>query len=175
LRTDPLAIRQAVEGDEAAIADLHVRAWQSAFRGLLPDTYLDGLPAQMDRRRDMWRGRVGDAERRVWLAERDGVLLGFCDTGDARDLSSGTAELNTIYLDPVVVGTGIGAALMRHALADLGGRGYRAAVLWVQDANERARRFYEKGGWAADGAQKTEDVWGTPVHQLRYRVALSDG
>ena len=65
--------------------------------------------------------------------------------------------------------------MMRHAVADLRVRGYRAAVLWVQDANTRARRFYEKGGWVADGALKTEDVWGTPVHQLRYRIALTDG
>jgi ribosomal protein S18 acetylase RimI-like enzyme len=73
------------------------------------------------------------------------------------------------------VGTGVGAALMRHALADLRARGYRTAILWVLDTNTRARQFYEKGGWRADGATKTERVWGTSVRAVRYQIALDEG
>jgi ribosomal protein S18 acetylase RimI-like enzyme len=171
------SVRPAVAGDEAAIAGLHVRASQAGFRGLLPDAYLDRLPEQTEQRREMWRRLVGgaDAGHRVWVAERDGELVGFCDTAPAPNLPPDTAVLNTIYVDPELVGTGVGTALMRRAAADLRERGYRAVVLWVQDANVRARRFYEKGGWVADGAEKSEDVWGTPVRQLRYRLAVADG
>jgi GNAT superfamily N-acetyltransferase len=116
----------------------------------------------------------------VWVAERDGAVVGFCqtapigeaDAGSDSARASNTAELRTIYLAPEVVGTGVGAALIRHALGDLRARGFRAAFLWVIAGNERARRFYEKGGWRPDGVEKTEEAWGTPVHQVRYRIEL---
>ena len=156
------SIRRAAEEDASALAGLHVRAWQWAYRGMLPDAYLDGLAGQTAQREAMWRQELRGlpAECLVWVAERDGRLVGFCNTAPSRDG------------EPEVAGTGVGAALMRHAMAALRARGYRAAVLWVLDANERARRFYEKGGWRADGAAKEEDVWGVVVRELRYRIAL---
>ena len=36
-------MRRAVEGDAAAIAAVHVRAWQVAYRGIVADAILDGL------------------------------------------------------------------------------------------------------------------------------------
>jgi hypothetical protein len=38
-----MLIRAAVAADVAAIAQVHVRTWQSAYRGHIPDAYLDGL------------------------------------------------------------------------------------------------------------------------------------
>jgi hypothetical protein len=37
------------------------------------------------------------------------------------------------------------------------------------DSNNRARRFYEAGGWAADGAAKLDDRPGFMLHEVRYR------
>ncbi|HEV2125724.1 MAG TPA: GNAT family N-acetyltransferase, partial [Chloroflexota bacterium] len=110
----------------------------------------------------------------VWVAERDGEIIGFCNTVPATEELAGTAELQTLYLAPEVVGTGKGAALIRCALNDLRARGYGAAVLWVLDTNARARRFYEKGGWQADGTEKTEQLWGITVREVRYRIALTE-
>jgi hypothetical protein len=41
-----ISLRPAVPGDSLAVARIHVRAWQTAYRGLLPDAYLDGLRAE---------------------------------------------------------------------------------------------------------------------------------
>jgi hypothetical protein len=38
-------IRHAVADDADAIGSVHVPAWPSAYRGVLPDEYLDGLRA----------------------------------------------------------------------------------------------------------------------------------
>jgi RimJ/RimL family protein N-acetyltransferase len=46
-------------------------------------------------------------------------------------------------------------------------------VLWVLATNERARRFYEKAGWHADGAEAPHDVGGTTHTVVRYRRSLS--
>jgi hypothetical protein len=53
---------------------------------------------------------------------------------------------------------------MLDALPFLGPRAY----LWVLAENARARRFYERGGWTADGVTRTEAIGGEPVLQLRY-------
>ncbi|MPZ99320.1 MAG: GNAT family N-acetyltransferase [Dehalococcoidia bacterium] len=88
----------------------------------------------------------------------------------------GTATLHWIHLDPAYVGTGIGRALMAHALDDLRERGYRAVVLWVLEGNARARRFYEIGGWTPDGAhaERLFPAGGLdwPAVEVRYRREL---
>jgi hypothetical protein len=42
----------------------------------------------------------------------------------------------------------------------------------VIGANDRAKRFCESLGFSPDGAEKTEDVSGCPVRELRYVRAL---
>jgi hypothetical protein len=42
-------------------------------------------------------------------------------------------------------------------------------VLWVLAGNARARRFYEIAGWVADGAERTSEVFGATVSEVRYR------
>jgi hypothetical protein len=36
-------VREAEAGDAAAIAALQVRSWRTAYRGIVPDAFLDGL------------------------------------------------------------------------------------------------------------------------------------
>lgn len=47
------------------------------------------------------------------------------------------------------------------------------ATLWVLEANARARRFYERKGWAVDGAAREEEVGGRRVTEVRYRRLLA--
>jgi hypothetical protein len=39
----------------------------------------------------------------------------------------------------------------------------------VLPANTRARRFYEIAGWVADGSERTMEVLGVVVPEVRYR------
>jgi hypothetical protein len=45
-------VRPARAGDVPQIALIHVRSWQGAYRGLMPQEYLDGL--QPDQRAGLW-------------------------------------------------------------------------------------------------------------------------
>jgi GNAT superfamily N-acetyltransferase len=89
-------------------------------------------------------------------------IVGFSYLGP--DPETGGMILNAIHVDPSYVGGGVGKRLMVDALAHLGDR----AVLWVLAGNDRARRFYEKGGWRFDGTTRTELWGGVPIEQLRY-------
>jgi GNAT superfamily N-acetyltransferase len=170
-------IRRAVVRDAEAIAGLHIRSWQHTYRGMLPDRFLDGLSEGQDQRVEAARNGLANegAEVRTWVAERADQVVGFAITGPSRDADAPptTGEVVAIYLEPAVVGTGIGRALFEHAVADLRARGYQEATLWVLEMNSRARRFYEAAGWRPDGATKTEERPGAVFHEVRYRLALA--
>jgi len=170
----PIRIREGEQRDIEAIATIHVRAWQDAYRGQLSDDYLEGLDIaeRIPQTRSMIEG--SPPEFRVWVSQDDEDIVGFAVTGPSQDADADpkTGEVYAIYLDPSRVGTGAGRALFEHAVADLRARGYSTATLWVLESNERARRFYEAAGWATDGASTSERVDCEMRPTVRYRVGL---
>lgn len=169
-----VTVRPAKLSDAEAIATINVAAWQAGYRGLIPDVVLDTLEAaQRVQGRRAWLAE-DPGEQRHWVACVAATVVGYADTGPARDddLPRGTAEVYTLYLDPAHWGTGAGRVLFAHAVSDLAGRGFGRVVLWVIDGNARARRFYEAAGWAADGASKDSDIDGHPFCEVRYHLAV---
>jgi GNAT superfamily N-acetyltransferase len=165
-------IRPAKTGDADAIAGVHVRSWQAAYVGVVPQAILDGL--SVERRAAQWRDVIEhDGDERVWVVDEGGQVRGFASIGPARDddLPPGSGELYAIYLEPEAWGTGIGRALFEAAVDDLRGRRSGPLVLWVLTDNPRARRFYEAAGWAHDGTTRMLDFDGTPIEEVRYRPA----
>ena len=73
---------------------------------------------------------------------------------------------------PRPLGAGVGRTLLAAAQAELTRLGYTEAVLWVLPNNARARRFYEVAGWITDGIQRTSEVLGVVVPEVRYRRRL---
>jgi GNAT superfamily N-acetyltransferase len=170
----PLRIREAVPADARAIAEIHVRSWQTAYRGQLTDEYLDGLSVE-DRLAQHRRSlEEPPAEWRTWVAQEAGDVAGFAVTGPSQDADATErmGEVYAIYQEPARLGTGAGRELFDHAVGDLRRRGFVAATLWVLETNERARRFYEVAGWAPDGTVSTERVDCEMRPTLRYRVEL---
>ncbi len=170
-------IRLATIDDARSIAELHIRSWQWAYKGLIPDSYLESLPTTLEQRVERNQTRLASRGRdeRMWVAEEQGRVVGYVDTGPSRDAdaASDTAEVYAIYLEPEASGKGIGRALLAHAVQDLRQRGYRQATLWVLESNARARRFYEAAGWLPDGAAKTEEMPGALLHEVRCRVVFN--
>ena len=73
---------------------------------------------------------------------------------------------------PRPLGAGVGRTLLAAAQAELTRLGYTEAVLWVLPNNARACRFYEVAGWITDGIQRTSEVLGVAVPEVRYRRRL---
>jgi ribosomal protein S18 acetylase RimI-like enzyme len=161
-------VRPATVADTPAMGRLHVRAWQAAYRGQMPDGYLDGL--QASERAAGWERALRRERPRsaVLVAERAGEVVGFAALGPSPD-PEGAGELFAINVDPAHWGTGAGRALLEAAQDELARLGFAETVLWVLPANARARRFYELAGWAADGTERTVDALGVTVAEVRYR------
>lgn len=170
------AIRPARAADAAQLALVHVRSWQSAYRGLVPQEYLDGLdPARRLARWERTLAELDPVSDGVLVAEEGSRLQGFVGYCPGRDHDTDpqtTGEITVLYLRPDAWGQGIGRQLMAAAVSGLTAAGYDQAVLWVLDGNTRARRFYAAGGWRADGTVKDEDIAGFTLTELRYRRSL---
>ena len=163
---DGTVIRAARVADAPQIAVVHVRSWQGAYRGLLPQAYLDGLdPAQRVGQWERSLAEANDGRDGVLVADAGGTLLGFVAYSPSRDGDADPArvgEIDAIYLRPSAWGKGIGRRLMGAALARLAEAKFDQVTLWVLDSNVRARRFYEAGGWLADGARKSTKAEASP-------------
>jgi GNAT superfamily N-acetyltransferase len=124
-----------------------------------------------DRERS-WQTTFDEPEYGVVVAEDRARLVGFASFGPSRDDDAppGTGEIPAIYVDPAVLGTGVGRQLFDAAAANLRGRGFTRATLWVLEANDRARRFYEKAGWSWDGTMSHHQFECANEPIVRYAV-----
>jgi GNAT superfamily N-acetyltransferase len=171
---EAILVRAARPEDARRIAEVHVASWRHAYRGLLPDEYLEKLSVdERETQRLAWFSHPGPNSG-VFVAEQAGRVVGFAAFEPSRDddAPSKTGEIPAIYVEPSVMGKGVGRELLEEATAELRLAGYTRATLWVLEANERARRFYENGGWTWDGAVSTHDFDCANEPVVRYAVDL---
>lgn len=167
-----------------ALVRAHVDAWRVAYRGVIPDSYLDS--DELEQQRDtMWRSwRWADTPgQHVYVAVLDDRVVGFGfigpDRGDGPGSSTRRGEVYAFYLHPTAWGSGAGPALMARCTGHLRDHGFERAVLWVLRDNPRARRFYEKTGWSFTGEESsfdgpaTANALPTPVPEVQYGIVLS--
>jgi len=167
-----LAVRAARTEDAVEVAGVHVRSWQAAYRGLLPQAYLDGLRVE-DRMTRYTFDRTGPDQPATVVAVKDGAICGFATTGPSRDRDVPNAgELYALYVDPRVWGLGVGRLLMAEARTRLRRQDFSEAVLWVLAGNDRAQRFYRADDWMPDGHGREHEVGGITVDEIRYRRPL---
>lgn len=168
-------IRRATVEDAAAIAVVHVRSWQAAYRGLIAQDYLDGLdPGERAELWEQWLPAADWPRRGTLVAELDADVVGFANFVPTRDEDADprtVAAITAIYLLPAHWGAGLGRRLMTATLDALG-TAYQEVTLWVLDTNDRARRFYDAGGWRTDGAAQVDTTLGLPLRVVRYRLPL---
>jgi ribosomal protein S18 acetylase RimI-like enzyme len=162
-------VRRARLEDARAIAQVHAETWREAYEHVFGAERLASVT--VDARLAQWERILAAGQSDVFVAATDGIV-GFVSTGDSRDADA-EAELFAIYVLPEAWGSGAGAALMRAGIEAMRLRASGDAVLWVLDDNPRARRFYEREGWALDGERKEDEYLGLRVAEVRYRIALA--
>jgi putative acetyltransferase len=120
-------IRGALPSDIFAMAEVTAASYAAGFADIL------GAEALAKRDAAFFRDRFRDAWPHMRVAEERGRLLGVTLVTDR--------HLDMLFVDPEVIGAGVGAAL----LADVEAHG--AATLECFRDNHGARRFYERHGW----------------------------
>lgn len=160
-------IRDARPSDARRFEEIRVGGWKTAYAGLVDADFLASY--------DVDDVRV--AEREQWLADLPAgeVMLVAEITGEVAggailtpapdDDAPEAAELLALYIDPNRRFHGIGTALLDAGFDRMP---QPVQVLWVLEGNVPARRFYERHGFATDGATKEHHSPGNPV-EVRYR------
>ena len=171
-----MIVRPARPGDEHGIATVQVRTWQEAYSHVFGRERLATL--DVERSGSGWGEQLAAPAPRstILVADRAGDVVGFVAIGPSRDADAAdeTGEIYAIYVLPAEWGSGVGNDLHAAALAALRDAGFRDAALWVLEDNPRARRFYEREGWALDGGRMDAEILGVPVAEVRYRRGLAE-
>lgn len=160
-------VRWATPDDASDLAEVHVTSWRTAYRGILPAGYLQGLDRSARER--WWLGFVTEGAR-VHVVESGGRVVGFCHAGRSED--AGWGEVFAIYVHPGHWGRGHGRALLDAAEAHLADEGLTQALLWVLEQNTAARAFYQRQGWRPGKPFRVEEIGGAQVTELRYEKDL---
>jgi len=188
-----MVIRSGSAADAASIAAVQRAGWLAAYDGIISREIIDRVTApdegarvrQTFRTRPWQRMTVAVAGTRDSREPGDPGIVGYASFGPETDVLTGpwphpltgagrdgrVAELYALYVRPAWWSTGTGRALMDRVLARNSAVRYSSVVLWVLQDNSRARRFYERAGFAPDGAAHRLDQLGG-VTEVRYRRIL---
>jgi ribosomal protein S18 acetylase RimI-like enzyme len=161
--------RDASAQDFDAIAALQIENWRSAYRGILPDAYLDDTV--VEERREYWRAvsHAGPEGQLVLVTTTGDVLAGFISVYLDADAEV-DATIENLHVSPQFQGCGLGRRLLAAAAERLIAIPATSVCLWVFDANVDAIRFYRRLGGKADAygyddfadahAPHTRIIWG---------------
>lgn len=158
-----MVLRKVKKTDDfEAIANVYVRSWQAAYKGIASQDYLDALTA------DRWKDVLSGSALESFVLLDGANYVGTCAISPARDEAmAGWGEIVSIYLLPEYFGKGCGKKLLCAAQEELHRGGYSSIYLWVLAQNERARSFYERNGFAPRDAVRVE-VGGKELEEVRY-------
>ena len=163
-------IRLALPADAPDMAEIHARSWEAAYKDIIPGEYIQEKSAT---RPALWKRIITDENTSRYVIETGGKVVGFLhiDPPQDDDLDDSFYELHGIYLHPNVCRQGIGSQAMDFAYGIARNLGKTTMTLWVFAENANSIKFYEKCGFAADGATKTLDC-GKTMQCIRMRRPL---
>ena len=167
-------IRQATILDASAIAQIHVQTWQIAYRGIVPDSYLDAL--SIEQRVEQWRSILSKSAAGTWVSEVDKEIVGWISFGQSRDQDAHkTGEIYAIYVQSTMWRYGIGRELMALAEEQLWRSKVETITLWVLEDNVSGREFYTTLGYSFDGTKREENTGGKMLVDYRYVKCCRSG
>lgn len=161
--TQPVTIRPARPGDEAALALVGAASFLESYAGIVDG---QGIIRHCQERHtaEVYARALADPSQRLWLAEiaPGGAPVGYLHLA-APDLPVPTGpndiEIKRIYVLSRLHGTGLGRTLVETALEHARAAGHTSVVLGVYKGNERALAFYGRAGFEALG-ERQFDVGG---------------
>lgn len=134
-------IRKAVQSDAARLAEIEIFNYRLYFYPIFrsDEFYFGDLQVP-----SLMRAYDDPALLNNAFVYDDGVVKGFARVKGG--------ELEKLFVEPVLQGAGIGAALLQYAVRELGAR-----TLWALEKNTRAIAFYQRHGFARTGEKKLEE------------------
>lgn len=159
-----MTIRPLSEYDDPlALSLVYEESWKHAYKGIIPQDYLDGIP------RGRWAGSLTEAGRHTLVVTEGERIVGTsCCCRSRLPEMNDWGEIISIYLLPEYMGKGYGRALMTAAINMLIEMGFENIFLWVLEENHNARGFYEKMGFKPSGRYLDDNIGGKALREMQY-------
>lgn len=138
-------VRDARFEDMKLASDIMVRSFRSAFAPFVSWETMETCTNEENCQR-MLEEIFLEGKMHVLMGDSSGMLC-WQETEEG-------AELVTIHSLPDSWGSGLGHAMLMHAMEQIGSR---RVFLWAFKENLRARRFYEKHGFRWDGRERVSE------------------
>lgn len=160
-----MQIRYLEQSDDLnEISRIYVQSWRYAYKGIIPQDYLDSI---QDGR---WVKSLSAEGRTHFVCESDGIPSGTASVCASRwEQHKKCGEIVSIYFLPEYIGKGFGKPLLQRCVSELEQRGFERVILWVLEDNLAARRFYEKNGFVCSGEYREDNIGGKPLREVLYR------
>lgn len=146
---------------------VHAKSWQKAYRGIVADHIADEFTPV--KRAEVFREVLVSRPEEYYLFKADGLPAGIALLHKSHEESAvdTDGEIYAVYFHPDFWGTPITHEAFQFCISRLKERGFTKINIWVLEDNKRARKFYEKYGFAFDGARQQIEI-GKPLTELRY-------
>lgn len=159
-----MEIRYIIKEDNPfEISKIYESSWKYAYKGMIPQAYLDSIPA------GQWANNIYKSGLKSLVLIEDGRMIGtasFCRSRWERYSDYG--EIVSIYFLPDYIGKGYGRLLLNKCIEQLKQDGFSKLLLWVLEDNHRARKFYEKNGFVYSGVFMVDNIGGKEVREVLY-------
>lgn len=157
---DDLTIRLASPADEPALGR-YGGALMRQHHELDPQRFITTANPERGYGRFLV-SQLGDPETVVVVAERAGAVVGYAyatlEPMSWNDLRDACGYLHDVFVDPAARGGGIGARLVKAAIARLEARGAPRVVLMSAARNEPAQRLFERLGFRRTMVEMTREA-----------------
>lgn len=145
------------------IGKLYESSWKYAYKGILPQDYLDHIPM------GQWVDSINGAGLNSLVLIDQGRIIGTASFCKSRwEMYSDYGEVVSIYFLPDYIGKGYGRLLLGKCIEELKQSGFNKVLLWVLEDNHRARKFYEKYGFIYSGISMDATIGGKDVREVLY-------
>ncbi len=167
-----MEIRHIQENDDRlSVSNIYEEGWKFAYRGIVPQDYLDSIPP------GRWVPYLDQDGVHSLMMTEDGKLIGTSSYSRSRTAQfHDFGEIISIYLLPEYMGRGYGRLLLEAAVKELEKLGYEDIFLWVLAENRNARKFYERCGFTPTQHYMYHEIGGKKLQEIQYcRLSGKDG
>ena len=142
-----IIIRSATINDAEKVARIKIEGWQTAYRGIIDDSFLDNMDIneEIEKRKNNIKDGVD-----IIVAEFNNEIVGFClyrnCIKDQESYPNANCEISSLYVKNSLKRKGIGTKLMQNVILKLQNLGKTKIILGCLKENYSSRAFYEKMG-----------------------------
>jgi ribosomal protein S18 acetylase RimI-like enzyme len=165
MSTTGIIVRRATQSDVETIARIAAAGWRHTYRRLISPEAIEDTLGRWYSTSTMLRRLSGPP---LHVAERAGKVIGYVQHGPVGD---SIHEVYALYVEPSMLGRGLGWALWQQVQRDAGDGGKSAIELWVLQGNRLGIDWYNRQSGYVTRQREIELADGAHT-ELRYRFDL---